>query len=128
MQVPAGGVVSSRVPAELASPSYAELVARVAELEKRLAATVEQREAAAVGWVDPPFPPPPPPPVEVRPAAPAPLALGSDGTAGEEVPSDGAPGRVETPHSAADVEDLADRIGDVERRLARIEAELGALR
>jgi hypothetical protein len=34
----------------------------------------------------------------------------------------------ETPYSAADLEDLADRLADIERRLARIEAELGALR
>lgn len=127
VQVSAGGVMPSRVPAELASPSYAELVARVAELEKRLAASVDQRGAARVEWVDPPFPPPPPP-AEVRPAAPAPLALGSDRTAtGDEAPPAGAE-HLETPYSAADVEDLADRIGDVERRLARIEAELGALR
>lgn len=123
----------SRVPAELASPSYAELVARVAELEHRLATSQDRRVPTAPDWATPAFPPPPPP-VEVRSPAPAQLVTGADGR-----PHDGGaapvatehPGRserLETPYSAADLEDLADRLRDIERRLARIEAELGALR
>jgi hypothetical protein len=103
----------------VASPSYAALVARVADLEQRLAAALE-RGAPAGEWATPPFPPPPPPPVEVRPVAQAQLARG-DGRLGD--------GRLgDRRYGAADLEELADRLTDIERRLARIEAELGALR
>lgn len=92
------------VPAEVASPSYAELVARVAELEARLAAALENR-APGGAWgptpLQPPPPPPPPRPVEAR------ARSVDDRTR----PSD----------------DLAERLSGIERRLARIEAELGAL-
>jgi hypothetical protein len=113
------GRAVSRVQPEVASPSYAALVARVADLEQRLAAALE-RGAPAGEWATPPFPPPPPPPVEVRPVAQAQLARG-DGRLGD--------GRLgDRRYGAADLEELADRLTDIERRLARIEAELGALR
>jgi uncharacterized protein YceH (UPF0502 family) len=102
------------LPAGVTSPSYAELVARVADLERRLAAALE-RPAIAAGA---PVPPPPPPPVEVRARPMARLAFPAD---------EGRP----RPTAAATVGELAelvDRLGDIERRLARIEAELGALR
>ena len=125
------GSGSSRVPAELASPSYATLVARVADLEKRLAASLERRAptATAADWATPAYPPPPPPPVEVRGVATPQLARGADERRREprhRQSEDRWPG--ETPYSAADLEHLADRLADIERRLARIEAELGALR
>jgi len=118
-----------RVPAELASPSYAALVARVADLEHRLAASVERRAAPVADWGTPTFPPPPPPPVEVGPVA-APLALGADdrGREPRRLPAADRRGRVDTPYAASHLAGLADRLGDIERRLARIEAELGALR
>ena len=100
---------ADRAAAELA-PSYAALVARVADLEDRLADALERRAPAGAEWSAPY--PPPPPPVEVAP----PARLG--------------PGRpAATPAAAGvDVHELADRVSDIERRLARIEAELGALR
>jgi uncharacterized protein len=120
----------SHVPAELASPSYAELVARVAELEQRLASSFDRRAAPPSDWATPAFPPPPPP-VEVR-SPPAPqLGVGDDDHRHDRGAAPAAPerpGRLETPYSAADLEDVADRLRDIERRLARIEAELGALR
>lgn len=120
---------SSRVPAELASPSYAALVARVADLEQRLAASLESRVATTGDWGTPPFPPPPPP-VEMRPVARPQLARPVDDRppGGRHLPANERLARVEAPYSSADVEELADRLGDIERRLARIEAELGALR
>ena len=98
-----------RVSAELA-PSYAALVARVADLEQRLAEALERRAPAGAEWSAPY--PPPPPPVEVdtaRPARPGPAAP-------------------PPPPPASTSDELADRVSDIERRLARIEAELGALR
>ena len=99
---------ADRALAELA-PSYAALVARVADLEQRLAEALERRAPAGAEWSAPY--PPPPPPVEVTP----PARLG--------------PGRASaTPAPGVDLHELADRVSDIERRLARIEAELGALR
>ena len=57
---------ADRAAAELA-PSYAALVARVADLEDRLAAALERRAPAGAEWSAPY--PPPPPPVEVAPPA-----------------------------------------------------------
>jgi uncharacterized protein len=96
-------------PAGWSGPSYAELVARVGELERRLAAALDA----------PPLPPPPPPPaVDVR-ARPLPLGL----------PPDERPRRRTSPAATVgELAELVDRMGDIERRLARIEAELGALR
>jgi uncharacterized protein YceH (UPF0502 family) len=132
-----GEPAPSHVPAELASPSYAALVARVADLEDRLAASLERRAAPVAEWATPPFPPPPPPPVEVGPFA-AQLALGRDDRNHEPrglAPADGRHGASSPPApsapsaaSAADLDELAERLSDIERRLARIEAELGALR
>ncbi len=120
---------SSRVVAELASPSYAALVARVADLEQRLAASLESRAATAGEWGTPPFPPPPPP-VEMQPVARPQLARPVDDSrpGGRHVPANERSVRVEAPYSSAEAEDLAGRLSDIERRLARIEAELGALR
>jgi uncharacterized protein YceH (UPF0502 family) len=102
-----GGLVAGPVPAELA-PSYAELVARVTELERRLGAAFERRGVGDSGGGS--ARPVATPAVEVRPAPP-------QITAGRASPGGG-----------SDVAELADRIGDIERRLSRIEAELGALR
>ncbi|HKE72645.1 MAG TPA: DUF480 domain-containing protein [Acidimicrobiales bacterium] len=98
-----------RPPAGWSGPTYAELVARVGDLERRLAAALD---------APPPPPPPPPRPVDVR-ARPLPLGL---------PPDERRRPRTEPPATVAEVAELADRIGDIERRLARIEAELGALR
>lgn len=115
-----------RVPVQVASPSYAELVARVADLERRLAAALERAqrpERTGGDWRAPAFPPPPPPPVEVGPGTAARLG------AGDYERRHQADHRASRSGGAApDVGDLAARLGDVERRLARIEAELGALR
>jgi uncharacterized protein YceH (UPF0502 family) len=109
------------VPAEVASPSYAELVARVADLEQRLAASLERRAPVAGDWVTPAYPPPPPP-VEVRRATPPQLGAGDDdGWREVRRRSSGTP-------LEPSLSEVADRLGDIERRLARIEAELGALR
>jgi hypothetical protein len=118
-------------PAELASPSYAELVSRVADLEQRLAVALERRAPVAGDWVGPAYPPPPPP-VEVRSVTPPQLTSGADGggreprhlSAGEPRARPVAPGRRPEPGLA----EVAERLGDIERRLARIEVELGALR
>jgi uncharacterized protein len=91
------------------APTYAELVARVAELERRLAAAGE--------WGTPPGPPPAPP-VEVRARPVARLAF----------PEERSPPASSRPVTISELADLADRLGDIESRLARIEAELGALR
>jgi uncharacterized protein YceH (UPF0502 family) len=95
---PAGdpGVSAAVGPARLPeppSPSYANLAARVADLEQRLAAAIEGGPTyRSSDWRDEAVPPPSvPPPV-----------------AGDN--------------------HLAERVGDIERRLARIEAELAALR
>jgi uncharacterized protein len=103
-----GGLVAGPVPAELA-PSYADLVARVSELERRLTAALERRGLGDGGAAT--ARPVPAPAVEVRPAPPPQLAAGRGPRSG-----------------GLDASDLADRIGDIERRLSRIEAELGALR
>lgn len=114
-----GGAAAPRhpVPAEVAAPSYAELVSRVADLEHRLAASLERRAPVAGDWMTPAYPPPPPP-VEVREAPPAQLAAGQYRARRSEnrLPPE------------ASLPELAERVGDIERRLARIEAELGALR
>ena len=116
---PGNGGAASRhpVPAEVAAPSYAELVSRVAELEHRLAASLERRAPVAGDWRAPAYPPPPPP-VEVHSAPAAQLAAGEYRTRRPEH-------RV-TPEPT--LPEIAERLGDIERRLARIEAELGALR
>jgi hypothetical protein len=132
---PAGGdarpgqAVPDRVPVQVASPSYAELVARVADLEQRLAAALERagrpdRTDRPAGDRRAPAFPPPPPPVEVRPAAAARLGAGGDERRHQAGRRDSRGGA----GAAPDLGDLAARLGDVERRLGRIEAELGALR
>jgi uncharacterized protein YceH (UPF0502 family) len=112
-----------RVPAEVAPP-YAALVARVADLEQRLAAALDTRGQGSAEWSPAPYPPPPPPPVEVAPPA---RQLGR-GAAGQAYEARSAPRQVTASGSAVDADDLAQRVTDIERRLARIEAELGALR
>jgi hypothetical protein len=109
---PAGWSAGGRVVAEVAAPSYADLVARVAELERRLTASIERDVPAALP------PPPPPPPVDVRTRPAGQLSMAGDG--GRRRPEPAA--------LVSELADLVDRIGDIERRLARIEAELGALR
>jgi uncharacterized protein YceH (UPF0502 family) len=112
-------VVPERV---VSAPSYAELAARVAELERRLAAAIERPPARGGS--------------EWRPGRTVPLGEASDdrygggrpwGSTRESVPRERAlpsgPGGPIT-----DPADLVERLADIERRLARIEAELGALR
>jgi uncharacterized protein len=96
----------ARAPAGWEGPPYADLVARVADLERRLVAALER-----------PLPPPPPPPVDVR-ARPLPLGYGSDDRRARPSP----------PATVGELAELVDRLVDIERRLTRIEAELGALR
>jgi uncharacterized protein len=104
---------------ETLSPTYAELAARIADLEKRLAEALERRDRPggpddpanrptyrSRDWRDKPVPPPPPPP---------PVA-GSNHVA-----------TVRELTFADERPDLAERLTDIERRLARIEAELAAL-
>ena len=114
-----------RVAAELAAPSYAALVARVADLERRLAAALEGRGAGGHEWSPPPYPPPPPP-VEVTP----PARLVSRTVDDRRDEHRLGPGPLSPVPTTADVDlvELAERLTDVERRLTRIEAELGALR
>jgi uncharacterized protein YceH (UPF0502 family) len=125
-----GAAMLGRVSAELTSPSYADLVARVADLERRLTLALEQQSAAAAAaaralpatpvaggagtdWAAAALGPAPP--IELG-ASRSQVAIGSDSRSDESR-------RVGT-----DIADLTHRIGDIERRLARIEAELGALR
>ena len=115
-----------RVAAELAAPSYAALVARVADLEQRLTAALERRGSGGPEWSPPPYPPPPPPPVEVTPPARL-VARTVDDRRDESRLGRGSLSSVST-SSGVDLDELAERLTDVERRLARIEAELGALR
>jgi len=111
------------VAAGLPGPSYAELVGRVADLERRLAAALE-RPAAEIAAAPPP---PPPPPVEVRPR-PVPQLFSDDRRydPGSRRPGDGRP-RAAPAATLGELAELVDRVVDIERRLARIEAELGAL-
>jgi uncharacterized protein YceH (UPF0502 family) len=120
----AGGLdlPADRALAELA-PSYAALVARVVDLEQRLAEALERRVPAGAEWSAPY--PPPPPPVEVTP----PARLVARPTDDRRDPRLGPVRPSATPAAPdVDVHELADRVSDIERRLARIEAELGALR
>jgi uncharacterized protein len=112
-----------------AAPSYADLAARVTELEHRLADALERRALSAgrdadrdadgplapdarpsyrsSDWRhDPALPPPPPPP-----------DMGGNHLA-----------TLPQLTVAEDASDLPERVRDIERRLTRIEAELAALR
>jgi uncharacterized protein YceH (UPF0502 family) len=122
---PAGGTGSAVVVPErvVSAPSYAELAARVAELERRLAATLERPPSRGGS--------------EWRPARTVPLAEAGDERYGGGRPwGDSVPRERALPSappagpvgSLNDVGDLVERLADIERRLARIEAELGALR
>jgi uncharacterized protein YceH (UPF0502 family) len=107
-----------------AGPSYAELVGRLADLERRLAAALE-RPAAELSATPPP---PPPPPVEVRPRPMPQLPYPEERRydPGSRRPGDGR-SRALPAATLAELAELVDRVVDIERRLARIEAELGAL-
>lgn len=96
------------------APTYAELAARVAELERRLAAASERPAGGpADDWA------------RTHPYSRA----GQEGDRaarwGERFPVDGDRA---LPAGGGDAGSLEDRLADIERRLARIEAELGALR
>jgi uncharacterized protein YceH (UPF0502 family) len=110
-----GGLVAAGLP----GPSYAELVGRVADLERRLAAALERPVAELAAA--------PPPPVEVRPR-PVPQLFTDERRydPGSRRPGDGRP-RAVPAATLAELAELVDRVVDIERRLARIEAELGAL-
>ncbi len=116
---------ADRVAAELAAPSYAALVARVADLEQRLTAALERRGSGNPEWSPAPYPPPPPP-VEVTPPARL-VARTVDDRRDENRLGRGALSSV-PPTPGTDADEVAARLTDIERRLARIEAELGALR
>jgi uncharacterized protein YceH (UPF0502 family) len=97
-------------PAVPRGPSYADLVARVVELERRLTAALERPA--------PEPPPPPPPPVEVRERLTPQLSFPDERRFSRSRPA----------ATLDELGELVDRLMDIERRLARIEAELGALR
>ena len=105
-----GSAVVPAEPAAIAGPSYAELVARVAELERRLAAALDRPA--------PEPPPPPPPPVEMRQRLTPQLSFPDERRFTRSRPA----------ATLDELSELVDRVMDIERRLARIEAELGALR
>jgi uncharacterized protein YceH (UPF0502 family) len=107
------------------APTYGELAARVAELERRLVAASQpparedwRPQAPTERGRVAEAPPQPPPPGDSRRSWESSLAA-LDG--GRPLP---VPAREADPTPAA----LAERLADIERRLARIEAELGALR
>ena len=105
-----GSAVVPAAPAAIAGPSYAELVARVAELERRLAAALDRQATEP--------PPPPPPPVEMRQRLTPQLSFPDERRFTRSRPA----------ATLDELSELVDRVMDIERRLARIEAELGALR
>lgn len=123
------------VRADVASPSYGELVERLAALEQRLAAALEAPTYPSSDWRSRPVPPPPPPPGDGgRLASVRPLTVAGSDPADRprSLPAAGASDvhatdRMDRTGRSA-VSELADRLSDIERRLARIEAELGALR
>ena len=110
---------ASHLPAPVAEPAYVALVARVADLERRLAEALDRPRPPE--WA---APPPPPPPVEVTP----PSARHAIRAAEWRDPALALRPAADIVHEAPDIAGIADRLRDVERRLARIEAELGALR
>jgi uncharacterized protein len=122
----AGAAGAALVPAGLPGPSYAELVGRVADLERRLAAALDRPAAAEISAAPPP---PPPPPVDVRPRPLPQLSFPDERRydPGSRRPGDGR-SRALPAATLAELAELVDRVVDIERRLARIEAELGALR
>jgi uncharacterized protein YceH (UPF0502 family) len=119
---PTGGAGSAVVVPErvVSAPSYAELAARVAELERRLAAAIERPPQRGGG--------------EWRPGRTVPLGEAGDERYGggrrwgESVPRERALPSAPPSGPITDLADLIERLADIERRLARIEAELGALR
>jgi uncharacterized protein len=126
------------VPADVASQSYGELVERLAALEQRLAAALERPAYPSSDWRSRPVPPPPPPPGDGgRLASVQPLTVAGSAPAdrSRSLPAAGASDIHATDRmdrtdrtDRSVVSELADRLSDIERRLARIEAELGALR
>jgi len=110
-EAPGAAVVHATPSRPELAPSYADLVQRVAELERRLVASLER---SMPDWSSAPYPPPPPPP-----------PVPPQGTDADDrsLPSASGDGQVATA-----VHDLSERVAGIERRLARIEAELGALR
>ncbi len=126
---------SAVVRADVASPSYGELGERLAALEQRLAAALEGPTYPSSDWRSRPVPPPPPPPGDGgRLASVRPLTVAGSDRADRprSLPAAGASDGYTTDRSDRTertvVTELADRVSDIERRLARIEAELGALR
>src|SRR5918994_574383 len=140
---PSAGSPASAAPAQpavvragVASPSsYGELVERLAALEQRLAAALEGPAYPSSDWRSRPVPPPPPPPGDGgRLASVQPITVAGSAPADRprSLPAAGASDihatdRTDRTDRTA-VSELADRLSDIERRLARIEAELGALR
>jgi len=124
-RAPTGGSAAGAAPLEALPPSYADLSSRVAELEQRLADALERQRPSSgqapghppqpdagrayrpSDWRDDPALPPPPPPPDVG---------GNHLATLSQLTVDN------------DASDLAERVRDIERRLARIEAELAALR
>jgi uncharacterized protein YceH (UPF0502 family) len=122
VEAAAAATDSGLVPAGPLGPSFAELVGRVADLERRLAAALERPAAEVVAG------PSPTPPVEVRPRPVPQLPYPEERRydPGSRRPGDGR-SRAIPAATLAELAELVDRVVDIERRLARIEAELGAL-
>ncbi|HET6663884.1 MAG TPA: DUF480 domain-containing protein [Acidimicrobiales bacterium] len=122
---PTGEPAAGAAPLEGVPPPYADLAGRVADLEQRLAHALERQGPSTArdadqppapdarpgyrssDWRDDPTLPPPPPPPEMS---------------GNHLAT------LPQLTVAEDTADLAERVHDIERRLARIEAELAALR
>jgi hypothetical protein len=113
-------------------------VERLAALEQRLAAALERPAYPSSDWRSRPVPPPPPPPGDGgQLASVQPLTVAGSAPADRprSLPAAGA-SDIHATHrmdrtdrtDRSVVSELADRLSDIERRLARIEAELGALR
>jgi uncharacterized protein YceH (UPF0502 family) len=116
------GRSAAGVAIEGAPPSYADLAARITELEQRLADALESRALSAAHDVAEPLAPDARPSYRASdwrhdPALPPPPDMGGNHLA-----------TLPQLTVAEDASDLAERVRDIERRLTRIEAELAALR
>jgi uncharacterized protein len=121
-----GEQVAGGAALEVVPQAYADLSTRLAELEKRLADVLERQEPSTPSGPDQPHAPPAPPAYRssdwrddpaLPPPPPPPPEVGGNHLA-----------TLPQLTVAEDPSGLEERIRDIERRLARIEAELAALR